>query len=221
MKFRLLKAGNQVDRYNKLFTADDTLDDVIEKYLLNKITKDDVLFYMNWNEFDEDDVDWDVIEKEHKKSQIKKSKLLKASEWKVERRHHDTENGKDYYYIWGPDGEYCDADGEPYRFDTREKALEELEYLRAEHKGNEKAKKVKSAYGYDTLDEVLEMQIKYLKSIKSAIDRYLELSEEQMKEIEQGYIDNNLDKYSMLAQVEYLEKLVKVDDIVNNELYTD
>ena len=65
------------------------------------------------------------------------------------------------------------------------------------------------------------MQIKYLKSIKSAIDRYLELSEEQMKEIEQGNIDNNLDKYSMLAQVEYLEKLVKVDDIVNNELYTD
>lgn len=27
-------------------------------------------------------------------------RVLKASEdWKVERRHHDTENGEDYYYI--------------------------------------------------------------------------------------------------------------------------
>ena len=71
-----------------------------------------------------------------------KFRLLKASEdWKVERRHHDTENGEDYYYIWGPDGEYCDADGEPYRFDSREDALEELDYLRAEHKFDKKSYK--------------------------------------------------------------------------------
>ena len=62
-------------------------------------------------------------------------RTIKASDWSVERRHSwDTEDGKEYYYIWGPDGEYCDADGNPYKFDTREKALEELEYLRAEHK---------------------------------------------------------------------------------------
>ena len=62
-------------------------------------------------------------------------RVIKASDWTVERRHSwDTEDGKEYYYIWGPDGEYCDADGEPYRFDTREDALEEVEYLRAEHK---------------------------------------------------------------------------------------
>ena len=73
-------------------------------------------------------------------------KLVKASEWKVERRHHDTENGEDYYYIWGPEGEYCDADGEPYRFDSREDALEEVEYLKAEHKFDKKSssKKVTS-----------------------------------------------------------------------------
>lgn len=70
-----------------------------------------------------------------------KFKLLKASDWEVLRRHHDTENGEDYYYIWGPDGEYCDADGNPYHFDTREDALEELDYLRAEHKFDKKSYK--------------------------------------------------------------------------------
>lgn len=63
-------------------------------------------------------------------------RVLKASEWEVLRRHHDTENGEDYYYIWGPDGEYCDADGNPYHFNTREDALEEIEYLKAEHEAN-------------------------------------------------------------------------------------
>lgn len=85
-----------------------------------------------------------------------KFKLVKASEWKVERRHHDTENGEDYYYIWGPEGEYCDADGEPYRFDSREDALEEVEYLKAEHKFDKKSssrkfkssKKIKSGESY-------------------------------------------------------------------------
>ena len=63
-------------------------------------------------------------------------RVLKASEWEVLRRHHDTKNGEDYYYIYGPDGEYCDADGNPYRFNTREDALEEIEYLKAEHEAN-------------------------------------------------------------------------------------
>jgi len=74
-------------------------------------------------------------------------RVLKASEdWKVLRRHHDTENGEDYYYIWGPDGEYCDADGNPYHFDTREDALEEVEYLKAEHKFDKKADKSQLDY---------------------------------------------------------------------------
>lgn len=63
-------------------------------------------------------------------------RVLKASEWEVLRRHHDTENGEDYYYIYGPDGEYCDADGNPYHFKTREDALEEVEYLKAEHEAD-------------------------------------------------------------------------------------
>lgn len=147
--------------------------------------------------------------------------IVKASEWEVLRRHHDTENGEDYYYIYGPDGEYCDADGNPYHFDTREDALEELEYLKAEHKGDEKAKEVKSAYGYDTFDEVLEMQIKYLKSIKATVDRYITLSEELMKDIEQGNYENNLDDLAMKQQVESLNKLVQIDEDLDKNVFID
>lgn len=143
-------------------------------------------------------------------------RVLKASEdWKVEKI---SEND---WVIKSPDGTYKNSNGKDYHFKTKEDALEELDYLRAEHKGDEKAKEVKSAYGYDTFEEVLEMQIKYLKSIKSNIDNYLKLSEETMKEIEQGNVENNLGKYEMLAQVEYLQKLVKIDDEVSNEIFVD
>lgn len=145
-----------------------------------------------------------------------KFRLLKASEdWKVE-KISETD-----WVIKSPDGTYKNSDGKDYHFKTKEDALEELDYLRAEHKDDEKAKEVKSAYGYDTLEEVLEMQIKYLKSIKSNIDNYLESSEQLMKQVEQGNVDNNLDKYEMLSQVEYLQKLVKIDDEVSNEIFVD
>lgn len=66
-------------------------------------------------------------------------KLVKASEdWEVLRRHHDTEDGEEYYYIKGPDGIYQDEDGNTYKFDTKEDALEELDYLKAEHKFDKK-----------------------------------------------------------------------------------
>lgn len=144
-----------------------------------------------------------------------KFRLLKASDWKVE-KISETD-----WVIKSPDGTYKNSNGKDYHFKTKEDALEELDYLRAEHKFDEKAKEVKSAYGYDTLEEVLEMQIKYLKSIKSNIDNYLESSEQLMKQVEQGNVDNNLDKYEMLSQVEYLQKLVKIDDEVSNEIFVD
>ena len=40
------------------------LDDAVEMYVRNKITKDDLLFYLYWNEFDTSDVNWNVIEKQ-------------------------------------------------------------------------------------------------------------------------------------------------------------
>ena len=54
-------------RYNSLFSEDDMLDDAVNKYIRNEITKDDLLFYLEWNEFDMSDVDWNEIEKARKK----------------------------------------------------------------------------------------------------------------------------------------------------------
>lgn len=67
-------------------------------------------------------------------------RLIKANkeDWKILRRHdYDTEDGKQYFYIEGPNGIYQDDDGNVYHFDTYEDALEELEYLRGEHDADE------------------------------------------------------------------------------------
>lgn len=60
-----------VKRYKRLFRDDEMLDEVIQRYVDNKITKVDVIFYMYWNEFDLSDVDWDLIEKTKKKGKVK------------------------------------------------------------------------------------------------------------------------------------------------------
>ena len=73
-------------------------------------------------------------------------RLIKANkkDWKILRRHdYDTDDGKQYFYIEGPDGIYQDADGNVYHFDTYKNALEELEYLRGEQ--DEDEKKIKSS----------------------------------------------------------------------------
>lgn len=153
-----------------------------------------------------------------------KFKLLKANEdWKVERRHHDTENGEDYYYIWGPDGEYCDADGEPYHFDTKEDALEEVEYLKAEHKGNEKAKKVKSAaddeFGYVVYYEALEdgkvYEWGYLAEDGEWYDS-LDKAEVLSKESAESFCKVNADAYSsnMEDNQEYRYTIFEVETVI-------
>ena len=108
-------------------------------------------------------------------------KLVKASEWKVERRHHDTENGEDYYYIWGPEGEYCDADGEPYRFDSREDALEEVEYLKAEHKFDKKSRNLTRS---EIHNKMMNGIFEYKNKIDNAKAEFLKskgLSEEELE----------------------------------------
>lgn len=54
-------------RYNSLFSEDDMLDNAVQKYVDNKITRDDLIFYIHWNDFDMSDVDWNKIEKARKK----------------------------------------------------------------------------------------------------------------------------------------------------------
>lgn len=62
---------DNMKRYNCLFTEDDMLDDAVNKYVNRQITKDDLLFYLEWNDFDKSDVDWNEIEKARKKGDKK------------------------------------------------------------------------------------------------------------------------------------------------------
>lgn len=61
-------------------------------------------------------------------------RVLKASEdWKVE-KISETD-----WVIKSPDGTYKNSNGKDYHFKTKEDALEELDYLRAEHKFDKKS----------------------------------------------------------------------------------
>lgn len=66
--------------------------------------------------------------------------LIKKAEqdWKVVEKDSK-------YQIEGPDGSYKDEEGKIYEFDTKEKALEEIEYLKAEHKYEDKDNDKKEA----------------------------------------------------------------------------
>jgi hypothetical protein len=78
-----------------------------------------------------------------------KFRLLKASEdWKVE-KISETD-----WVIKSPDGTYKNSDGEDYHFKTKEDALEELDYLRAEHKFEKKSK-----VGYGAKPETMEEEM--------------------------------------------------------------
>lgn len=71
-------------------------------------------------------------------------KLVKASEdWEVEKINEND------WVIKSPDGTYKNSNGKDYHFKTKEDALEELDYLRAEHKFDKKSsKKIKSGESY-------------------------------------------------------------------------
>ena len=69
-------------------------------------------------------------------------RVLKASDWKVE-KISETD-----WVIKSPDGTYKNSNGKDYHFKTKEDALEELDYLRAEHKFDKKSKNVKSGESY-------------------------------------------------------------------------
>lgn len=60
-------------------------------------------------------------------------RVLKSSDWKVE-KISETD-----WVIKSPDGMYKNENGKEYHFKTKEDALEELDYLRAEHKFDKKA----------------------------------------------------------------------------------
>lgn len=68
----------------------------------------------------------------------------KASFWEVKK---DEKTGK--YYLDSANGEYKDDEGHTYKFNSREDALEEIEFLDAEHKYKKEVKNKKKAEAGD------------------------------------------------------------------------
>lgn len=68
----------------------------------------------------------------------------KASFWEVKK---DEKTGK--YYLESPKGKYQDAEGHTYKFNSREDALEEIDFLDAEHKYKKEMKNKKEGAAGD------------------------------------------------------------------------
>jgi hypothetical protein len=68
----------------------------------------------------------------------------KASFWEVKK---DEKTGK--YYLESPKGKYQDAEGHTYKFNSREDALEEIDFLDAEHKYKKEMKTKKEGAAGD------------------------------------------------------------------------
>lgn len=76
----------------------------------------------------------------------RKQRMLKrkASFWEVKK---DEETGK--YYLESPKGKYEDEEGHTYKFNSREDALEEIDFLDAEHKYKKEMKNKKEGAAGD------------------------------------------------------------------------
>lgn len=114
---------------------------------------------------------------------MKLIRILKASkDWKVLRRHHDTEDGEEYYYIEGPKGIYQDEDGNTYKFNTKEEAEEELGYLKSEHKYEKKSALNENCESirYDFLNGIIDEE--------TAIDSLIDIGEFTEEEREDARI---------------------------------
>ena len=95
-------------------------------------------------------------------------RVLKASEWKVEKINEND------WTIKSPDGMYKNENGKEYHFKTKEDALEELDYLRAEHKFDKKSKKVKS-------EQTVEVSMSW----------YLSLVEKELQEANERWVEKH------------------------------
>lgn len=120
-------------------------------------------------------------------------RVLKASEdWKVE-KISETD-----WVIKSPDGAYKNSNGKDYHFKTKEDALEELDYLRAEHKFDKKS---------SSEDEELEIASDIIHKINL-------LNDHELKDLE-NYLDKG-DKEAVRDLVFTLsEKLNKIISLAN------
>lgn len=119
-------------------------------------------------------------------------KLVKASEdWEVEKINEND------WVIKSPDGTYKNSNGKDYHFKTKEDALEELDYLRAEHKFDKKSA--------DEEDKKINKQINdLLKECRDMLNWYYEQGKNENMD---DYNFDNTDKMYNLADLETLKEI--------------
>lgn len=132
-------------------------------------------------------------------------RVLKASDWKVE-KISETD-----WVIKSPDGIYKNSNGKDYHFKTKEDALEELDYLRAEHRFDKKA-------DYSTYTEedkaIYNETMELLKECRDILNWHYEQGKDM------NFDDYQLDETQRLyrkADLEALKQIkVKIDTLFEN-----
>ena len=117
----------------------------------------------------------------NKWTMIKKS----TEDWKVIEKDNK-------YQIEGPKGLYKDENGKIYEFDTREKALEEVEYLKAEHKYDKKEAKLKKKAEQSASSKLIDLMDEGVLNPRTVVNsclRYMSEDEIEDMAIREGYID--------------------------------
>ena len=107
--------------------AEDVKEEVVEENVVEEIAAE------NGVETTEDTVPMNQDETSEPMNDLQSSKQKevekKASFWEIKK---DEKTGK--YYLDSANGEYKDDEGHTYKFNSREDALEEIDFLDAEHK---------------------------------------------------------------------------------------
>ena len=145
-------------------------------------------------------------------------RVLKAS-WSVEKINEND------WAIKSPDGMYKDESGKEYHFKTKEDALEELDYLRAEDKFDKK-----SSIGFDAKPETDEEKLsvklgdKLMQMVNKAWDKYgfngysTEEQRQKIIEVEKEVVQKWADKYSNYFDDEILNLIH--DHLEDNNFHT-
>ena len=117
--------------------VEDVKEEVVEEKVVEETAENGV-------ETTEDTVSMEQDETSEPMNDLQSSKETKvekkASFWEVKK---DEETGK--YYLESANGKYQDAEGHTYKFNSREDALEEIDFLDAEHKYKKEMKNKKKA----------------------------------------------------------------------------
>lgn len=120
----------------KAEVVEEVQEEVVEETAENKVEMTEDTVSMNQ---DETSAPMNDLQSSNKTNVEKK-----ASFWEVKK---DEVTGK--YYLESPKGKYQDAEGHTYKFNSREDALEEIDFLDAEHKYKKEMKNKKEAAAGD------------------------------------------------------------------------